>query len=176
MQRKKSKKLILAFGLCLLSGVLLGCGSSQPKISVQDYNNQLISYQTQALDSLDAYFSRLEKEYDGKNLHQLYQELKTQIESLKTQAIAHETRNGDAGLKDAVVRYLSGLESALEENEKPIVDLIEGHTGEMKEFYQQERDKINQLTLNFAKKLASLDDALAQQQAKFSHQHGYTLE
>jgi len=65
----KIKNLILVFFALL---IITGCAKSRPELTAQEYNNKIISFQIQAVDAVNEYFTTLEKKYDGQNLAELY--------------------------------------------------------------------------------------------------------
>jgi len=65
----KIKDLILVFFALL---IITGCAKSRPELTAQEYNNKIISFQIQAVDAVNEYFTTLDKKYDGHNLTELY--------------------------------------------------------------------------------------------------------
>ena len=65
----KIKNLILVFFALF---IITGCAKSRPELTAQEYNNKIISFQIQAVDAVNEYFTTLEKKYDGHNLAELY--------------------------------------------------------------------------------------------------------
>lgn len=169
----KGIKILIFLSFCLM---ILGCGKEEPKITVQEYNNQLISYQVQAIDEVESYFSSLEKEYNGQNLSELYVKMRDQLKNLSLQLQSQPDRKWDIRLKNAVASYLSGLQAALNQYEMPVVEMLGAYSGSASEFYRQDKEKVNQYTLAFAKVLAQLDKELEQQQAIFADNYKYTLQ
>ena len=106
----KIKNLILVFFALL---IITGCAKSRPELTAQEYNNKIISFQIQAVDAVNEYFTTLEKKYDGQNLAELYIWLRDQLRSLQDKASLQEGRRRETILKDAVVDYISGLQVSL---------------------------------------------------------------
>lgn len=55
----KIKNLILVFFALLIT---TGCAKSRPELTAQEYNNKIISFQIQAVDAVNEYFTTLEKD------------------------------------------------------------------------------------------------------------------
>lgn len=157
---------------------MTACGTSEESTgeTIQSYNNRIISYQNQAIDSLENYFSSLEKEYDGQNLSALYVKTRDELKNLHDLTASASGRKEDTLLRDAMASYISGLVLALETNERPVVELLwASYSGSTQQFYQQDRSIITQHTLNFSKALAQLDKELEEQQARFAQKYNFEI-
>lgn len=171
--KKNSFKALISLSFCFL---FLGCTKNESSISVQKYNNQILSYQIQAIDTVERYFSSLEKDYNGQNLAELYVQMRDQLTTLSSQLALESDRKGDTRLKNTVAAYLSGLQEALNQYEMPIVEALGVYSGSASDFYRQDKEKVNQYTLAFAKVLAQLDEQIEQQQAIFAEKYRYSLK
>ena len=158
-----------------LSLILTWCGSKTPQISVQDYNNELISLQESALDQVKSYFQALDDEYDGQNLSDLYTTMQENLSTLADKAQNASGYREDLTLKNAVLAYITGLQTSLDQHEKPIVRLLTSYSGSAQEFYEQDRSSINSWTLLFAQDLTRLDQALDIAQSTFAKKHKLKL-
>lgn len=173
---KLSKKLFKMLTFLTFFLLFVGCWEQEPQISVQEYNNLLISYQIQAVDEVEKYFSSLEKDYNGENLSQIYIHMRDSLNALADKIQEQEARKGDIRLKNAVANYLSGLQSALNEYEMPVVEMLGAYSGQASELYRKDKQKITEYTLKFANILAQLDKQLEEQQVIFAHQHKYAIQ
>ncbi|MBF0981406.1 hypothetical protein HXK74_02105 [Candidatus Gracilibacteria bacterium] len=158
-----------------LSLILTGCGTKTPQISVQDYNNELISLQESALDQVKSYFQALDDEYDGQNLSDLYTTMQENLSTLADKAQNASGYREDLTLKNAVLAYITGLQTSLDQHEKPIVRLLTSYSGSAQQFYEQDRSSINSGTLLFAQDLTKLDQALDIAQSTFAKKHKLKL-
>ena len=158
-----------------LSLILTWCGSKTPQISVQDYNNELISLQESALDQVKSYFQALDDEYDGQNLSDLYTTMQENLSTLADKAQNASGYREDLTLKNAVLAYITGLQTSLDQHEKPIVRLLTSYSGSAQQFYEQDRSSINSWTLLFAQDLTKLDQALDIAQSTFAKKHKLKL-
>lgn len=158
-----------------LSLILTWCGTKTPQISVQDYNNELISLQESALDQVKSYFQALDDEYDGQNLSDLYTTMQENLSTLADKAQNTSGYREDLTLKNAVLAYITGLQTSLDQHEKPIVRLLTSYSGSAQQFYEQDRSSINSWTLLFAQDLTKLDQALDIAQSTFAKKHKLKL-
>ena len=158
-----------------LSLILTWCGSKTSQISAQDYNNELISLQESALDQVKSYFQALDDEYDGQNLSDLYTTMQENLSTLADKAQNASGYREDLTLKNAVLAYITGLQTSLDQHEKPIVRLLTSYSGSAQQFYEQDRSSINSWTLLFAQDLTRLDQALDIAQASFAKRHKLKL-
>lgn len=158
-----------------LSLILTWCGTKTPQISVQDYNNELISLQESALDQVKSYFQALDDEYDGQNLSDLYTTMQENLSTLADKAQNASGYREDLTLKNAVLAYITGLQTSLDQHEKPIVRLLTSYSGSAQQFYEQDRSSINSWTLLFAQDLTKLDQALDIAQSTFAKKHKLKL-
>ena len=158
-----------------LSLILTWCGSKTPQISAQDYNNELIALQESALDQVKSYFQALDDEYDGQNLSDLYTTMQENLSTLADKAQNTSGYREDLTLKNAVLAYITGLQTSLDQHEKPIVRLLTSYSGSAQQFYEQDRASINSWTLLFAQDLTRLDQALDIAQASFAKKHKLKL-
>lgn len=168
----KIKNLIFYSFVCLR---LTGCGSSGTTASIQDYNNKLIGFQIQAIDSVHEYFSTLDQKYDGENLVTLFIQLRNTLEKLEKQVALQEERKRDPSLKDGVLSYIQGLQSALQEHEQPIVELLSAYSGSASQLYRQDQELFSQAMMRFSQKIAQLDQELEQIQTDFAQKYDYQL-
>lgn len=158
-----------------LSLILTWCGTKTPQISIQDYNNELISLQESALDQVKSYFQALDDEYDGQNLSDLYTTMQENLSTLADKAQNTSGYREDLTLKNAVLAYITGLQTSLDQHEKPIVRLLTSYSGSAQQFYEQDRSSINSWTLLFAQDLTKLDQALDIAQSTFAKKHKLKL-
>lgn len=158
-----------------LSLILTWCGSKTPQISAQDYNNELIALQESALDQVKSYFQALDDEYDGQNLSDLYTTMQENLSTLADKAQNASGYREDLTLKNAVLDYITGLQTSLDQHEKPIVRLLTSYSGSAQQFYEQDRSSINSWTLLFAQDLTKLDQALDIAQSTFAKKHKLKL-
>ena len=158
-----------------LSLILTWCGSKTPQISAQDYNNELIALQESALDQVKSYFQALDDEYDGQNLSDLYTTMQENLLTLADKAQNASGYREDLTLKNAVLAYITGLQTSLDQHEKPIVRLLTSYSGSAQQFYEQDRSSINSWTLLFAQDLTKLDQALDIAQSTFAKKHKLKL-
>ena len=158
-----------------LSLILTWCGTKTPQISVQDYNNKLISLQESALDQVKSYFQALDDEYDGQNLSDLYTTMQENLSTLADKAQNASGYGEDLTLKNAVLAYITGLQTSLDQHEKPIVRLLTSYSGSAQQFYEQDRSSINSWTLLFAQDLTKLDQSLDIAQSAFAKKHKLKL-
>ena len=158
-----------------LSLMLTWCGTKTPQISVQDYNNELITLQESALDQVKSYFQALDDEYDGQNLSDLYTTMQENLSTLADKAQNASGYREDLTLKNAVLAYITGLQTSLDQHEKPIVRLLTSYSGSAQQFYEQDRSSINSWTLLFAQDLTKLDQALDIAQSTFAKKHKLKL-
>lgn len=158
-----------------LSLILTWCGTKTPQISVQDYNNELIALQESALDQVKSYFQALDDEYDGQNLSDLYTTMQENLSTLADKAQNASGYREDLTLKNAVLAYITGLQTSLDQHEKPIVRLLTSYSGSAQQFYEQDRSSINSWTLLFAQDLTRLDQALDIAQSTFAKKHKLKL-
>ena len=158
-----------------LSLILTWCGSKTPQISAQDYNNELIALQESALDQVKSYFQALDDEYDGQNLSDLYTTMQGNLSTLADKAQNASGYREDLTLKNAVLAYITGLQTSLDQHEKPIVRLLTSYSGSAQQFYEQDRSSINSSTLLFAQDLTRLDQSLDIAQSAFAKKHKLKL-
>ena len=158
-----------------LSLILTWCGTKTPQISVQDYNNELIALQESALDQVKSYFQALDDKYDGQNLSDLYTTMQENLSTLADKAQNASGYREDLTLKNAVLAYITGLQTSLDQHEKPIVRLLTSYSGSAQQFYEQDRSSINSWTLLFAQDLTKLDQALDIAQSTFAKKHKLKL-
>lgn len=158
-----------------LSLMLTWCGPKTPQISVQDYNNELIALQESALDQVKSYFQTLDDKYDGQNLSDLYTTMQENLSTLADKAQNASGYREDLTLKNAVLAYITGLQTSLDQHEKPIVRLLTSYSGSAQQFYEQDRSSINSWTLLFAQDLTKLDQALDIAQSTFAKRHKLKL-
>ena len=158
-----------------LSLILTWCGTKTPQISAQDYNNELITLQESALDQVKFYFQALDDEYDGQNLSDLYTTMQENLSTLADKAQNASGYREDLTLKNAVLAYITGLQTSLDQHEKPIVRLLTSYSGSAQQFYEQDRSSINSWTLLFAQDLTKLDQALDIAQSAFAKKHKLKL-
>lgn len=158
-----------------LSLILTWCGTKTPQISAQDYNNELITLQESALDQVKFYFQALDDEYDGQNLSDLYTTMQENLSTLADKAQNASGYREDLTLKNAVLAYITGLQTSLDQHEKPIVRLLTSYSGSAQQFYEQDRSSINSWTLLFAQDLTKLDQALDIAQSTFAKKHKLKL-
>ena len=158
-----------------LSLILTWCGSKTPQISAQDYNNELIALQESALDQVKSYFQALDDEYDGQNLSDLYTTMQENLSTLADKAQNASGYREDLTLKNAVLAYITGLQTSLDQHEKPIVRLLTSYSGSAQQFYEQDRSSINSWTLLFARDLTKLDQALDIAQSTFAKKYKLKL-
>lgn len=67
-------------------------------------------------------------------------------ENLSTLADKAQNASGyreDLTLKNAVLDYITGLQTSLDQHEKPIVRLLTSYSGSAQQFYEQDRSSIN---------------------------------
>lgn len=169
----KIKNLILVFFALL---IITGCAKSRPELTAQEYNNKIISFQIQAVDAVNEYFTTLEKKYDGQNLAELYIWLRDQLRSLQDKASLQEGRRRETILKDAVVDYISGLQVALDNYERPVVELIWAYSGSASEFYRRDTQIFSNYTTQFSQSLAKLDAQMETAQSQFSKKYKFEVE
>ena len=169
----KIKNLILVFFALL---IITGCAKSRPELSAQEYNNKIISFQIQAVDAVNEYFTTLEKKYDGHNLAELYIWLRDQLKSLQDKVALQDGRRRETILKDAVVDYISGLQVALDNYERPVVELIGAYSGSASEFYRRDTQIFSNYMTQFSQSLAKLDAQMETAQSQFSKKYKFEVE
>lgn len=175
MKKEKMKKKSLIFFWILCGMVLTGCGARED-MSVEDYNNLIIGYQTRAVESVEQYFSNLDQDYDGQNLPMLYVGIRGKLAQLQSQAAEQEAWKRDERLRDGVVAYISGLQMVLEQYEKPVIELLGAYTGEARDLYRRDKELITSFTMKFAAELAILDKEMDRVQAQFAQKYGYQVQ
>ena len=99
--------------------------------------------QESALDQVKSYFQALDDEYDGQNLSDLYTTMQENLSTLADKAQNASGYREDLTLKNAVLANLTGLQTSLDQYEKPIVRLLTSYSGSAQQFYEQDRSSIN---------------------------------
>ena len=168
-------KIWLVSVFLLLTLLLWWCGTKTPQISVQDYNNDLISLQESAIAQVKSYYQALDQNYDGKNLQDIYSTLQQNLATLADKANSASGYREDFTLKNAVLGYITGLQASLDLHEKPTVLLLTSYSGSAQQFYEQDRAVINSGTQLFAQDLSKLDQMLDLEQVKFAKKHDLKL-
>ena len=127
--------------------IITGCAKSRPELTAQEYNNKIISFQIQAVDAVN-----------------------------EDKASLQEGRRRETILKDAVVDYISGLQVALDNYERPVVELIGAYSGSASEFYRRDTQIFSNYTTQFSQFLAKLDAQMEAAQSQFSKKYKFEVE
>ena len=139
--------------------LVAGCSFRKPQVDIQKYNNQLLAFQEQSVETLENYYQILNKEYSKIDLEETYQATLQKLQQLATDA---ETYPGvpDEGFKAGVVAYISGVRTAFMQHEYPTVRLLVNLSGDATEFYRKDSQQISANAMKLQADLAKLDKDL----------------
>ena len=66
--------------------LVAGCSFRKPQVDIQKYNNQLLAFQEQSVETLENYYQILNKEYSKIDLEETYQATIQKLQQLATDA------------------------------------------------------------------------------------------
>ena len=165
------KKYFLLFFVLLFAG----CSKSWSSDSIKEYNNSLITLQTQSVSVVKNYYEWLEKNYDGSNLLELFTGTLDELQWLHEKAQLLPEWENDPELKDAVTNYISWLQMAFITYEWPVVEMLLDYTWQVSHFYRDNESFFSESAMKFASELAVLDKELESYYVHFSGKYGYNM-
>ena len=151
------------------------CTKSWSKGNIEEYNNSLISIQSESVGVVKDYYEWLEKKYNGTNLLELFTWTVDWLQWLEKKAQAISDWNDDSELKDAVVNYISWLQIAFITYEWPVVEMLLDYTWQVSHFYRDNQSFFSESAMKFASELAVLDKELESYYVHFSEKYWYDL-
>ena len=148
-------------------------GSDIDNKGIEEYNNELMGIQEQAVESLRSYYEGLEKDYDGSNLITMFTWTLDELSLLKSKAEHVSWWKEDDSLKNAIVEYISWMKVAFSTYEWPVVEVLVDYTWQISHFYRDNKELFSQSAMKLAWELAVLDKTLEWEYTIFSEKYGY---
>ncbi|PZM86691.1 MAG: hypothetical protein DLD55_05035 [candidate division SR1 bacterium] len=148
----------------------VGCQKFNPQ-EFQNYTNNLLSLQEEAVDLLQDYYQGKNFISGGLSPFELYTSTLESLQRLSQQGSDFPVRKGDAQLRDGVATYLSGLVFAFSGYEGPLMEQLSLSSGAVLLWYQEHRSLISENAMSFAKTLAELDKSLQISYSQFISEH-----
>jgi hypothetical protein len=163
------KKIIFLFFVLLLAW----CSKSWTSGDIREYNNSLMVLQSESVDVIKNYYDWLEEYYDGSNLMDLFTWAVDELKILEWKASLMSWREGDDDLKNAVINYISWLQSAFITYEWPVVEMLLDYTWQVSHFYRDNESFFSDSAMKLAWELSMLDKELNWLYAYFSEKYWY---
>lgn len=143
-------------------------------MTLEEYNNTLISLQERSVETLQIYYNALEEKYNGSNLEALYSWTVQTLADLADESQSIPDWKNDPLLRDAITMYIIQIKDTFEKNEGPVVKLLSNISWETSggiALYRENRQLFSSYTMTLATTLAELDKTLEQTYQEFSKKY-----
>ena len=167
----KKFSMLTTFVAIVLSITLISCGSDKPKISAQDYNNNLITIQMNVVNKILALSKTFEKLVPAEMEAGLKQ-FQESVDKAIAEVAKIEAYDGDSSLKDAVTNLLKFYQAASVNEYKQMIDILKKGAA----ITPEDQNILVQIGEKISSQEKGLDDAMKAAQSAFAKKNNFTIE